>query len=46
MSFTVPDEELKALGEAILADAPGAATGFKIEYGELSVSAQPNRSTS
>jgi NADH-quinone oxidoreductase subunit C len=43
MSFTVPDEELKALGEAILADAPGAATGFKIEYGELSIHAQPNR---
>jgi NADH-quinone oxidoreductase subunit C len=43
MSFTVSDEEWKALGEAILADAPGAATGFKIEYGELSIHAQPNR---
>jgi NADH-quinone oxidoreductase subunit C len=43
MIFTVPDEELKALGEAILADGAGAATGFKIEYGELSIHAQPNR---
>ena len=43
MIFTVPDEELKALGEAILADSAGTATGFKIEYGELSIHAQPNR---
>jgi NADH-quinone oxidoreductase subunit C len=43
MIFTVPDEELKALGEAILADAMGAAAGFRVEYGELSLIAQPNR---
>ena len=43
MIFTVPDEELKAMGEAILADAMGAAVGFRIEYGELSINAQPNR---
>ena len=29
MIFTVPDEELKALGQAILADAMGAAVGFR-----------------
>ncbi len=43
MIFTVADDELKALGEAILADAMGAAVGFRVEYGELSINAQPNR---
>jgi NADH-quinone oxidoreductase subunit C len=43
MIFTVPDEELKALGQAIMADAMGAAVGFRIEFGELSLIAQPNR---
>ena len=42
MIFTVPDDELKALGEAIMADAMGAAVGFRVEYGELSINAQPN----
>ena len=41
--FTVPDDELKALGEAILADAPGSAVGFAVAYGELTVHAQANR---
>ena len=43
MIFTVPNDELKALGEAIMADAMGAAVGFRVEYGELSITAQPNR---
>ena len=43
MIFTVPNDELKALGEAILADAMGAAVGFRVEFGELSLIAQPNR---
>lgn len=41
--FAAADEELKALGEAILADAPGAAVGFRVAYGELTIHAQPNR---
>ena len=43
MIFTVPNDELKALGEAIMADAMGSAVGFRVEYGELSINAQPNR---
>jgi NADH-quinone oxidoreductase subunit C len=43
MSFTVPNDEWKALGESILADAQGSAVGFKIEHGELTIHAQPNR---
>ena len=43
MIFTVAQDELKAMGEAILADAMGAAVGFRVEYGELSLIAQPNR---
>ena len=41
--FTVANDELKALGEAILADCMGAAVGFRVEFGELSIIAQPNR---
>ena len=43
MIFTVASDELKALGEAIMADAMGAAVGFRVEFGELSIIAQPNR---
>ena len=43
MTLVVSNDELKALGEAILADAMGAAVGFRVEYGELSLIAQPNR---
>jgi NADH-quinone oxidoreductase subunit C len=43
MIHTVPDEDLKTLGETILADAPGAAAGFRVEFGELTILAQPNR---
>ena len=43
MIFTVANDELKAMGEAILADAMGAAVGFRVEFGELSIIAQPNR---
>jgi NADH-quinone oxidoreductase subunit C len=31
------------MGEGIMADAPGAAVGFSVEHGELTVYAQPNR---
>ena len=43
MTLIVADDELKAMGEAILADAMGSAVGFRVEYGELSIVAQPNR---
>ena len=43
MTLVVADDELKAMGEAILADAMGSAAGFRVEYGELSIIAQPNR---
>ena len=43
MTLVVSCDELKALGEAILADAMGSAVGFRVEYGELSLIAQPNR---
>jgi NADH-quinone oxidoreductase subunit C len=43
MTHIVADDDLKSLGERILADAPGAAAGFRVEFGELTVLAQPNR---
>ena len=43
MTLVVANDELKAMGEAILADAMGSAVGFRVEYGELSIIAQPNR---
>ncbi len=43
MTLVVADDELKAMGEAILADAMSSAVGFRVEYGELSIIAQPNR---
>ncbi len=43
MTLIVADDELKVMGEAILADAMGSAVGFRVEYGELSIIAQPNR---
>ena len=43
MTLVVANDELKAMGEAILADCMGSAAGFRVEYGELSIIAQPNR---
>jgi len=43
MTHIAADDDLKSLGERILADAPGAAAGFRVEFGELTVLAQPNR---
>ena len=43
MTLVVANDELKAMGEAILADGMGSAVGFRVEYGELSIIAQPNR---
>ncbi len=43
MTLVVANDELKAMGEAILADCVGSAVGFRVEYGELSIIAQPNR---
>ncbi len=43
MTLVVANDELKAMGEAILADCMGSAVGFRVEYGELSIIAQPNR---
>jgi NADH-quinone oxidoreductase subunit C len=43
MIYAVSDDDLKILGETILADAPGAAAGFRVEFGELTILAQPNR---
>ncbi len=43
MTLVVANDELKAMGEAIIADAMGSAVGFRVEYGELSIVAQPNR---
>jgi NADH-quinone oxidoreductase subunit C len=44
MIFTVSDEDLKALGEALLAElsavAPGAVTGFRVAFGELTLLAE------
>ena len=37
------DEALTRLGAAIVANSAGAATAFKIAYGELTVHVQPNR---
>jgi NADH-quinone oxidoreductase subunit C len=36
-------DPLRTMGEGVMADAPGAAVGFKVEHGELTVYAQPNR---
>ncbi len=36
-------ERLKSLGQSILADAPGAAASFAVDYGELTIHAQSNR---
>ncbi len=43
MTLIVANDELKAMGQAILADCMGSAAGFRVEYGELSIIAQPNR---
>jgi NADH-quinone oxidoreductase subunit C len=44
MIFTVSDEDLKTLGEALLAElsaaAPGAVTGFRVAFGELTLLAE------
>jgi NADH-quinone oxidoreductase subunit C len=43
MIWSVPDEELRATGEAILANAQGGVTAFKVECGELTLEAVAGR---
>ena len=43
MSFSVAQEELTGLGERIVAASKGAATGFKVEFGELTVEAEAGK---
>jgi len=39
MSYAVPNEELAELGQTIVAKSAGAVTGFKVEFGELTLEA-------
>ena len=43
MIYAVSNEELAAMGEAVVANAGGAAVGFKVEYGELTVQGVAHR---
>jgi NADH-quinone oxidoreductase subunit C len=43
MSFSVPDDELAALGERLTAAAGGAVAGFKVAFGELTLLAEAGR---
>ena len=43
MTYSVSDETLEALGQAIVAGSVGAALGHKVEYGELTVEAVAGR---
>jgi len=43
MTFSVAHEELTGLGERIVAASKGAAVGFKVEFGELTVEAKAGK---
>ncbi|HEV2365062.1 MAG TPA: NADH-quinone oxidoreductase subunit C [Caulobacteraceae bacterium] len=43
MTWPTSQADLAALGERIVADAPGAAIGFSLAYGELTVTAETER---
>jgi NADH-quinone oxidoreductase subunit C len=43
MSYAVSNEELAELGQRIVANATGAVTAFKVEFGELTLEASAQR---
>jgi NADH-quinone oxidoreductase subunit C len=43
MTYSVAQEELTGLGERIVAATKGAATGFKVAFGELTVEAEAGK---